>query len=83
MYDLPAACAGHDSVPSSKISPVLQGLERFTQEWMDVTLVVLIAGGEYVGHAWVAKGKQGRDVWDVLQGVKLGVGTDAVMQYSE
>lgn len=46
-------------MPSSKNSPALQGLERFTQEWMDVTSVVLIAGGEDVGHAWVAKGKQG------------------------
>lgn len=69
-------------MPSSKNTPVLQGLERFTQEWMDVTSAPLIAGGEDVGHAWLAKGKEGRDVWDVLQGVKLGGGTDAVMQYS-
>lgn len=46
-------------------------------------LGALIAGGEDVGHAWVAKGKQGRDVWDVLRGVKLGGGTGAVMHYSQ
>lgn len=69
-------------MPSSKNSDDLQGLERFPQEGMDVTLVALIARGEDVGHAWVAKEKQGRDVWDVLLGVKLGGGTDAVMHYS-
>lgn len=38
-FDPPAVCAGHDFAPSSKNSPDLQGLERFPQEWMDVTLV--------------------------------------------
>lgn len=60
----------------------LQGLERFPLEGMDVTLVALIAAGEDVAHAWVVKERQGRDVWDVPQGVKLGGGTDAVMHYS-